>query len=166
MTDLRSREVDIRWKGFVRSQADLEERVSRWTVCDAVPEDIADSLRIVRMLVVDSYYVYDYSLIAFVWGMTILEASLRGCVPTKDGRPDKRNFGPLVDEAAGKRYGLLTGEEAEVLQGTIKLRNNIFHHGYLKPRSAPDSYMPQDIFNMIQAIHDAISDIYARVTGR
>lgn len=60
-------EPDLRWQTVVIDQSALAARVEGWTVCDAVPEPVADVLRVARMLLIDSYYEYSYSLVAVTW---------------------------------------------------------------------------------------------------
>lgn len=161
MTLLEPSEADPRWQEFFPESASLAEHVSQWHVGDAVPEGVADVLRVVRRLVVDSYYVYEYSHVAVTWGIVAVEASLRGCLPLEDQqRKDRRTFGSLVGQA--KQSGFITEAEATVLQGTVELRNMIAHRAYLQPKPPPESYTADTVLRMIEAIHDCISDLYAR----
>lgn len=161
MTLLESSEADPRWLELFPNQTTLAELVSEWRVCDEVPGGVADVLRVVRRLVVDSYYVYEYSHVAATWGIVVMEASLRGCLPLEDQqRRDRRTFGSLV--AQEKRSGFITEAEAAVLQGIVELRNMIVHRAYLQPRPPPESYTADTVLQIIEAIHDCISDLYAR----
>jgi hypothetical protein len=153
------RHPDPRWKGVVVDQAELADRVNHWTVGDAVPEKVADVLRVARTLLIDSYTTYDYSLVATTWGLLVTEASLRGCLPIAGARQDKRTFVQLV--ATARRRGLITKEEANALGGLAGLRNLIVH-GHLQPKAPDHSYSANDALEMLEAIHDAITDIYMR----
>ena len=112
---------------------------------------------------VDSYYVYEYSLVAITWSLLAVEASLRGCLPAEDEQQDRRTFGTLVTQA--KDRGLITNKEARVLHQVVGLRNDVVHRGYLRPKPPPRSYSPHDMMEHLQAIHLAISDIYHRAAG-
>jgi len=152
---------DPRWQEAFSAQADVATRVSDWAVGDAVPAPVADVLRVARMLLIDSYYVYDDSLVAVTWALMAAEASLKRCMPFMAGGPDKRTFVTLVAEAAGQKRGLITKEEAAALRGAAELRNLIVH-GHLQVKPASESYSPTNVMTMLEAIHAAISDIYAR----
>src|SRR5258708_22147690 len=101
-------EPDPRWRTAFAYQSELAACVEGWAIGDAVPEPIADVLRVARMLLIDSYYEYSYSLVAITWCLLATEASLKGCMPTKEQRTDTRTFRPLVNEAAGRKRGLIT----------------------------------------------------------
>ena len=129
-----------------------------------MPAGIRDVLRTARRLIVDSYYEYDYTLVAGAWGWLIVEACLRGCMPAADAGKDRRTFGRLVGQA--REEGLISEEEASVLFKTVELRNSVFHRAHLKPRSAAESYLPDAALEMLEAVHDCVSDIYARAANR
>jgi len=153
-------EPDLRWHGHVADHGALVARIEAWTVSDAVPESIADVLRVARALLIDSYFIYEYSLVAATWALLATEACLKDCVPrNSDKGPDKRTFGPLIREAL--RRGLIRQDEADALRGAAELRNRIVH-GYLRPKDPGESYTPQDAMVMLESIHEAVSDLYAR----
>lgn len=85
-------------------------------------------------------------------------------MPAKNHQADARTFGPLVDEAAGRKRGLITQDEAEVLRKAAGLRNDIVH-GHLQPKAPSQSYSPKDAMEMVKAIHEAISDLYSRAAS-
>jgi len=126
-----TREPDSRWHEYVADHDDLVARVDAWTVSDAVPELIADVLRVARALLIDSYFIYDYSLVATTWALLITEACLKDCLVYAAKGPDKRTFGQLIDEA--HRRGLIQQDEANALRGVAELRNRVVH-GHLKPK--------------------------------
>jgi hypothetical protein len=159
-----NRTPDPRWQARFRHQDDLADFVDHWQVGEAVPEGIAEVLRTARKLLVDSYYEYDYTLVAGAWGWLTVEASLRGCMPAASEGLDQRTFGPLVEQARKER--LISREEADVLLQTVDLRNNVFHRARLKPKPAPESYSPDAALQMLEAVHDCVSDIYARAANR
>jgi hypothetical protein len=114
---------------------------------------------------VDSYYEYGYSLIAVSWGLVVLEACLRGCLPPpSDDAEDMRGFGALVSQARKSHF--ITRKEAAVLFKVVDIRNNTFHHAHLLPKPSPDSYTPETAISMLEAIHDAVSDLYARAVSQ
>jgi hypothetical protein len=133
-------------------------------VGEAVPEGIADVLSTARRLIVDSYYEYDYTLVAGAWSWLIVEACLRGSTAAEGEGKDRRTFGELVRQA--RKDGLISQEESDVLSRLVELRNSVFHHAYLKPKPAQESYSPDAALQMIEAVHDAVSDIYARAANR
>jgi hypothetical protein len=155
---------DTRWQARFQRQGDLADLVSHWQVGEAVPAGIADVLQTARRLIVDSYYEYDYTLVAGAWGWLIVEACLRGCMPAADEGKDRRTFGRLVEQA--REEGLISKKEAGVLIKTVELRNSVFHRAHLKPKPAPESYLPDAALQMLEAVHDCVSDIYARAANR
>jgi hypothetical protein len=154
---------DPRWQERFQRQIDLADFVSHWQVGEAVPDGIADVLRTARRLLVDSYYEYDYTLVA-AWGWLIVEACLRGCMPAAGEGKDRRTFGHLVEQA--REEGLISKEEGGVLLKTVELRNSVFHRAHLKPKPAPESYLPDVALQMLEAVPDCVSDIYARAANR
>ena len=160
MTPSGHLDTDPRWQGLFSDQAALAEQVGRWQVDQAVPEGIADVLRVARALLVDSYHVYEYSLVAITWSLLAAEASLHGCLPVEDEQQDRRTFSTLVTQA--KDRGLITKKEAGVLYQVVGLRNDVVHRGYLRPKPSPQSYSPHDVMEYLEAIHLAVSDIYHR----
>lgn len=164
MTSPENCTPDTRWQARFQRQGDVADLVSLWRVGEAVPAGISDVLRTARRLIVDSYYEYDYTLVAGAWGWLIVEACLRGCMPAADEGKDRRTFGRLVGQA--REEGLISKEEEGVLLQTVELRNSVFHRAYLKPKPAPESYLPDAAFEMLEAVHDSVSDIYARAANR
>lgn len=143
---------DRRWRELFPTRQDLEERVGEWQAGEAVPAGVADALRVARALLVHSYYVYEFSLVAATWGLLVLEASLRDCL----GAPDSTTLKKLIAQASER--GLITSEEAEALHGARGLRNRIVH-GSLLP-----TFDPQEALGLLDAIHAAITDIYGRAS--
>jgi hypothetical protein len=153
-----AREADPRWSEVAGSQIELVALVDGWTVGPAVPESVADVLSVARSLLIDSYALYAYSLVAVAWGLLAMEASLNGCVPGGE-RQDRRSLRLLVAEA--QRHGLITHDEASALGTAVTLRNRIVH-GYLQPKPLGQSYSAKDAVLMLESIHLAISDFYER----
>lgn len=165
VTALRPRKADPRWQALFEEQDSLAEHINRWTVGDAVPPGVADVLRVARTLLIDSYYEYDYSLVAVAWGFLVLEACLHGCVPLGgEHREDRRPFGTLVRQA--ETDGLITRQEATTLLQVVKFRNDIFHRAYMQVKPPPESYSPNTALQMLESIHDAVSDIYGRAVNQ
>jgi len=165
VTPGRPREPDPRWQALFPEQGSLAEHINQWTVGEAVPPGVADVLRVARTLLIDSYYEYEYSLVAVAWGFLVVEACLHGCVsPGDESGEDKRSFGMLVKQA--ETDGLITKQEATVLFQVVKFRNDIFHRAYLQVKPPPDSYPPDTALQMLESIHDAVSDIYARAVSQ
>jgi len=156
---------DPRWQSLFGDQRTLAQHVSQWSLGETVPAGIAEVLRLSRTLLVDSYYEYGYSLIAVSWGIVVLEACLRGCLPLpSDDAEDLRGFGALVNQA--RKSHLITRKEAAVLFEVVDIRNNTFHHAHLLPKPVPDSYSPEIALTMLEAIHDAVSDLYTRAASQ
>ena len=110
-------------------------------------------LRVARALFVHSYFVYEFSLTAVIWGLLALEASLRGCLDASD----RESLASLIRRA--KDRGLITPIEADALDAGRELRNRIVH-GHLLP-----AFSPGAAAQMLEATHEAISDIYERVAA-
>jgi hypothetical protein len=157
-----TRTPDPRWLARFQRQDDLVHLISRWQVGEAVPGGIADVLRTARSLIVDSYYEYDYTVVAGAWGWLIVEACLRGCMPAADAGKDRRTFGLLVKQA--REEGLISKEEAGVLFKTVELRNAVFHRAHLQPKAGPESHLADAVLQMLEAVHECVSDIYARAS--
>jgi hypothetical protein len=143
---------------LVGNQPELIALVEGWTVGPAVPESVADVLTVARSLLIDSFVTYAYSLVAVTWGLLAMEASLNGCLPSGEGQ-DRRSFRRLIGEA--RRRGLITNDEASALGLAASLRNRIVH-GHLQPKLSMQSYTPHDAVVMLEAIHQAVSDLYER----
>jgi periplasmic divalent cation tolerance protein len=159
------RNADPRWQALFPEQILLAEHVDQWTLAEAVPSGVADVLRVARMLLIDSYYQYEYSLVAAAWGFLVMETTLRACLPLPNGGDDdRRSFGVLVGQA--RKRGLITKQEDTVLTNVVNLRNRTFHKAYLLPKPTPESYPPEAALQMLEAIHDCVSDLYSRVASR
>ncbi len=150
-TDVRG--PDPRWQNLVGDRAELEEKTGSWPVSPALPEGVSEVLRVSRELFVHSYFVYEFSLTAVVWGLLALEASLRLCVKASD----RESLQALIRRASDS--GLLSVDEASALNGARELRNEIVH-GSLLPTFAPTAAA-----EMLEAIHEAISDVCERTFG-
>lgn len=153
-----SRKPDPRWAAHAR-KGDLVSSVQSWAVGAAVPPPVADVLITARRLLIDSYSAYEYSLVAVIWALFALEASLKDYLSVRAESWERRTFGALIREAWNS--GLVTQEEAVALRSAARLRNRVVH-GYLQPKPPPHSYLPQDAMTMLEAIHEAVSDLYAR----
>lgn len=139
------------WGNFHSDQAALARSAARWPVNEAVPEGIATVLRVSRDLFVQSYFVHEFLLTAVTWGLLALEASLRVCVQASD----RDNLGPLIRRARDR--GLLTADEANVLNAGRQLRNQIIHGALL-----PTNITPGMAEQMLLGTHEAISDLHLR----
>jgi hypothetical protein len=155
---LDSRKPDPRWAAHAR-KADLVSSVQSWDVGAAVPTPVAEVLAIARRLLIDSYSAYEYSLVAVIWALFALEATLKDCTSVPVDGWDGRTFGTLISEASNS--GVITQEEAVALRGAALLRNRVVH-GHLQPKPPPHSYLPRDAVTMLKAIHEAVSDLYGR----
>lgn len=152
--DALPRKPDARWEATFPDVSSLEAHVARWPISEAVPERITDYLRVTRALVVQSYFEYEFALVASMWTMLALEATLRGCLDAKDSTTLRR----LIDDAAAQ--GLLDEEGASLLHDVRKLRNKISH------QAVSFSVQPEDILQWIGSLHSAISDIYTRAAAK
>jgi hypothetical protein len=145
---------DARWEATFVDVSSLEAHVDRWPVSEAVPERIADYLRVTRALVVQSYFEYEFGLVATMWTMLALEATLRGCLDAQEQTRLQR----LIDDAL--EQGLVDDEGASILHGVRTLRNKISH------QAVSFDVPPEAILDWIGGLHDAISDIYARAASK
>jgi hypothetical protein len=136
--------------------------VERWTVGAAVPAPVAEVLATTRKLLVDSYRAFEYSLVSVGWALFALEVTMHDCTMIIGPNSARRTFGGSISKA--QRSGLVTEEEATALRLAADLRNRIVH-GYLLPKPCPHSYAPRDALTMVEAVHDAITDLYARATA-
>ena len=139
------------WGNFHSDHAALVRCAARWPVSEAVPEGIATVLRVSRDLFVQSYFVHEFLLTAVTWGLLALEASLGMCVEAGD----RDNLGALIRRA--RDSGLLTADEASVLDAGRQLRNQIVHGALL-----PTSLTPGMAEQMLLGTHEAISDLHGR----
>jgi hypothetical protein len=143
-------------------QAAIAEHVNGWRVGEAVPGGVADVLRVARMLLVDSYFVYEYSLVAVTWGLLAAEASLRGCLSVDDQQRDQRPFGTLVEQA--RQRELITDEEKNLLIKVVALRNKIVH-GHLRPNPAPESYSAEAALMHLEGAGDGLPTVASGPAG-
>ncbi len=144
-------EPDPRWQNIVGDRTALEGIAARWRVSDAIPDGVSDVLRIARLLFVHSYFVYEFSLTAATWALLVLEASLRDCLDADARTP----FASLITQA--EATGLLTAAEAEAIDAGRQLRNRIVHGHLLVTVLSPGA-----VGEMLEATHEAISDLYER----
>lgn len=79
-------------------------------VSEAVPEGVAEVLRVSRALFVHSYFVYEFSLTAVIRACSRLR---RACADAYD----------LIRATAER--GLITADEASALDGARRLRNRV-----------------------------------------
>lgn len=157
---------DPRWQDLFPRVEDLHAGVALWPVSAVVADGVAALLRLSRELLVDSYFKFEYSLVAGQKALEALEACLRGCVPADDPDHDTRTFVPLVEQAAGKRHGLITAEEATVLRSGTEFRNLLAHGRIICHKDPEKSYKPKDAWEFIQSVHEAVSDLYERAASR
>jgi len=111
-------------------------------------------LRLARRLLVDSYAAYEVALVAVTWSLLALEAALHLCL----GVQGRQDLGGLLRQA--QREGLIDAEEFAVLDAVRVLRNTIVH-GALRP-----SFPPGAAVEMVDALHQAVADIYGRAYRR
>jgi len=145
---------DPRWRNFVTNHAALRACADEWPVGQAVPDDIAEVLRVSRELFVHSYFVYEFLLTAVIWGLLALEASLRICLEVGD----EVSLSKLIRRA--RSDGLITEAEADVLDAGRQLRNSIVH-GCLLP-----TFTPGAAEGMLRGTHEAISDLHGRAVSK
>ena len=81
-----------------------------------------------------------------------MEASLRVCVQASD----RDSLGALIRRARDR--GLLTEDEANVLDAGRQLRNQIIHGALL-----PTNITPGMAEQMLLGTHEAISDLHVRI---
>ena len=153
MTPAELVDPDPRWRNFVGDRGALAAHAATWRVSDSVPDGVADVLRVSRDLFIHSYFVYEFVLTAVIWGLLALEAGLRDCLDAES----RESLHDLIVRAEGQ--GLFTAEEAAALDAGRQLRNRIVH-GHLLPTFAPGVGA-----QMLQATHDAISDLYDRASS-
>jgi hypothetical protein len=140
------------WGNFHSDHAALVRSAARWPIGEAVPDGVATVLRVSRDLFVQSYFVHEFLLTAVTWGLLALEASLRMCVQAGE----RDSLGALIRRA--RDGGLLTTDEANVLDAGRQLRNQIVHGALL-----PTSLTPGMAEQMLLGTHEAISDLHMRV---
>jgi hypothetical protein len=150
---------DPRRTGVFPTQDALRRHVNGWELSGQVAGGVAYILRVARSLLVDSYITYDYALPAVTWAMLGLERCLDGCVgAVQTGRPrGSTRFETLI--AMAEQHGLIDGQEARVLHGVRRIRNDVVH-GALFPTFPLDAAV-----EMLSSIHGAVSDIYDRASA-
>lgn len=165
MSHAYERVPDPRWQTLFPTVAALREEVDSWPVGPTVADGVASLLKFARILLVDSYFAYQYTQTAGEKSFQALEACLRGCVPPKDEEADTRALGTLIDE--GRRCGLLSGEGAEVLQSKIRPLRNAFAHGKsICPEASERAYGPDAALDLVKSTHEAVTDLYGRAVAR
>lgn len=147
-------EFDARWLEIFPDQAALRAHVDRWSMGEAVPDDMTAVLRVARKLLVDSYADYEVALVAVTWSLLALEAALHLCL----GVQGRQELGGLLRQA--QREGLIDAGEFAVLDAVRVLRNTIVH-GALRP-----SFPPGAAVEMVDGLHQAVADIYGRAYRR
>lgn len=160
------RRPDPRWQDLFPRVEDLHDEVARWTVSAVVADGVAGLLRLSRELLVDSYFKFEYTLVAAQKALEALEACLRGCVPVDDPEHDTRTFVPLVNQAAGRRHALITAEEATTLRASGEFRNLVAHGRIICHADPEKSYEPKDAWEFVESAHEAINDLYERAARR
>src|SRR5436190_10020758 len=115
--------VDPRWHEVFPNEAALEAHVNSWPVADAVPEDMAEVLRVARRLLIKSYQEYGFAHVAVTWGLLALEAGLNVCLEARD----KLTLVQMIERT--RQRGLIDQEEFEALERARTLRNKIIHGG-------------------------------------
>jgi hypothetical protein len=153
MTSPMTPKPDPRWREMFPDQAALEAEVQSWPVADTVPNDMAEVLRVVRGLLIQSYNDYEFMLVAITWGLLALEGGLVACLDFADSSGLKE----LIGEAHTRQ--VVTDNEAKALKVAADLRNKIVH-GKLRPFFAPSFGVI-----MIEDLHQAICDLYDRAAS-
>ncbi len=80
---------DPRWRHFIAeidpqgdprfvSQADLEGLAQGWSCSPTVEPAVAEMLAVARALFVQSWFRYEFQVVAVVWSLMGVEAALRG----------------------------------------------------------------------------------------
>lgn len=165
MSQAYKRVPDRRWQKSFPTVAALHEEVDSWPVGPSVAEGVARLLNFARNLLVDSYFAYQYTQVAGEKALQALEACLRGCVPATDEEADNRTLATLI--RAGHQRGLLTSEEANVLQSSTRpLRNDLAHGRVICPEDSEQAYGPEAVLDLVRSAHEAVTDLYARAAAR
>lgn len=115
-------QLDPRAEGLQTARPDLLRATSeRWPVSEAVPESVADLLRVSRELFVHAPFSYDFFTVSVAWSLLALEAALRHRLQAtvRGGLKD------LIDRA--ERDGLVSSDDAERLHAGRQIRNRLSH---------------------------------------
>jgi hypothetical protein len=145
-------EPDPRWRALFPDVDSLREHAGQWPISEAVPVGIANYLRTARALLVQSYFVYEFALVATMWSMLALESALRGCLAAGDSVTLHR----LIDRA--QERGLIDESGASALHEVRKLRNEISHH------AISFNVAPGAVLQWVGALQEAVSEIYERAS--
>jgi hypothetical protein len=145
-------EPDPRWQAIFTDVNTLREHVERWSISAAVPVGVADYLRVARALLVRSYFLYEFALVATMWTMLALESALRGCLAASDST----KLHELINQAQDR--GLIDEDGASALHDVRKLRNEISHH------AVSFNVPPRTVLQWVGALEEAVSDIYERAS--
>lgn len=165
MSQAYERVPDPRWQTLFPTVAALREEVESWPVGPSVADGVARLLKFARILLVDSYFAYQYTQVAGEKSFQALEACLRGCVPATGEKADTRALGTLISD--GRRCGLLSSEEAEVLRSNIRpLRNDFAHGKSICPEDFEQAYGPDAALDLVKSAHEAVTDLYSRAVAR
>lgn len=117
-------EPDSRWQNLmIGAYEDLEEEVSSWERGPYVSQEIDRMLSVARSLFLHSYFVHEFAVVAVVWSLLAIEASLRLVLGTPAS--DMTSFKKLIGQAHGR--GLLTREEMVQLEAGRGFRNRLVH---------------------------------------
>lgn len=140
-------------------RGEIGVQAPQWEVSDNVAGGVAYVLSVARKMVILANDDRDLALPAATWGLLALERCIIGCVGARLGKPVSSHvsLADLIDMA--KTCDLISNQEADVLHGVRRLRNHIIHGALY-----PTSFGPTDASEMLQSIHEAISDIYDRAT--
>jgi hypothetical protein len=143
---------DPRWRAMFPEINLLRDHVESWPISKAVPVGVADYLRVARALLVQSYFVYEFALVATMWTMLALESALRGCLAASD----RTKLHQLIDKA--RERGLIDEPGATALHEVRKLRNEISHN------AVSFNVAPGAVLQWVGALQEAVSDIYERAS--
>lgn len=145
-------EPDPRWQALFPEADSLREHIDTWPISEAVPAGIADYLRVARALLVQSYFLYEFALVASMWTLLALESALRGCLAASDSTKLQQ----LIDRA--QEQGLIDEDGASALHDVRKLRNQISHH------AVSFNVAPGTVLQWVGALQEAVSDLYERAS--
>ena len=112
---------DSRAYFFVGQYADMHQFVEDLVVPDELPAAPATVLRTARELLRHSYFCCEFSTVAALHSLIAVEMVLREKLPNAGTKPLKR----LIQ--AGAASGLLTAEQAAMLDSGRQIRNRMAH---------------------------------------
>lgn len=101
------------------SPGGLRRVVETWPLTTATPPGVAALLKTSRDLFVQSYFVYEFLVVAALWSLHAVEAALRAHFDSN------ARFVQLIQMA--QNTGLLTADEVDRLHAGRRLRNELAH---------------------------------------